>query len=206
MQAHVQPASADRPESVPFSFADTPRLTTALRAGDEDAFRWLYAHWNPRLLRFCFALAGGDDAIAAELAQAAYLRVFRHIRVLPDESAMWSWLACAARSAARDLRRTGGRYRRAIDRFAEWLRLRQFAQDQPSEDSRLLSALDAALANLPESDRELVEARYFERLPLQAMGSRWGTTARGIESRLARLRIRLRQLIAAELRRQTSLP
>jgi RNA polymerase sigma factor (sigma-70 family) len=119
---------------------------------------------------------------------------------------MWSWLACAARSAARDLHRTGGRYRRAIERFSEWLRFRQFVQSPSSEDSRLLSALDAALADLPASERQLIEARYFERLPLEDIGVRCGTTARGIESRLARVRTRLRQLIAAELRRQTYLP
>lgn len=204
MQAHVQPASVDRSETAPFSFANTPRLTTALRAGDEDAFRWLYAQWNPRLLRFCFALAGGDEAIAAELAQASYLRLFRHIRPLADETAMWSWLACAAKSAARDLHRTSGRYRRAIERFSEWLRFRPSVAN--AEDARLLAALDIALAKLSGSERELIEARYFDRVPLEEIGTRFNTSARAIESRLARLRIRLRQLIAAELRRQTDLP
>src|SRR6185436_15929710 len=105
-----------------FTFADTPALTAALRAGDEVAYRFLYEQWHDRLSRYCFALARGNETLAGEIVQAAYLRLVRHIRVLPKEEALWSWLALAARSAATDLGRTGGRYQNALARFADLLR------------------------------------------------------------------------------------
>jgi hypothetical protein len=37
-----------------------------------------------------------------------------------DEQALWNWITCAARHAAIDLRRQGGRYYRTLLRFAEW--------------------------------------------------------------------------------------
>ena len=187
-----------------FSFADTPRLAAALRAGDEEAFRWLHAHWNARLMRYCLALAAGDELLAGELAQATYLRVFRHIRPLPDEPALWSWLACAARSAACDLHRTGGRYHRAIARFAEWLRFREPARTDPPDEVSLLAALDQALAAISDEDRSLIDARYFQRLPLETIGLHLGVSARAIEGRLARIRARLRESIASALQHSSS--
>src|SRR5687768_11860504 len=151
-------------EARSFSFADTPRLTAALARGEEDAFRFLHAQWNARLSRYCFALAAGEEAIATELTQAVYLRVFKHIRSLPDEEAMWGWITRAARSAACDSRRIGGRYRRALALFGEWLRCR--LSRNPDGDS-VVEALDAALEQLNSEDRALIEARYFERVPLE---------------------------------------
>ena len=84
MQAPV-PATVEA--RADFSFDDAPALTAALRAGDDHAFHWLHAQWHARLARYCFALAAGDAAFAADIAQAAYVRLARHIRVLPSEDA-----------------------------------------------------------------------------------------------------------------------
>ncbi len=202
VQAEAQPASATRPDSGRVRFADTPALTAALRTGDEAAFRWLHEHWHARLACYCFALARGDAALAAEIAQATYMRVVRHIRVLPDADALWSWLACAARCAATDLGRTGGRYRGALARFSEWLRGQpeHFTDTSAETEAHLLAALDAALAQLTAEERDLIADRYFPRVPLEQTAARLDTTARAIEGRLARTRQRLRDLIADELR------
>ncbi len=200
VQAQV-PATAE--ERATFSFADAPALTAALRAGDDRAFRWLHGQWNARLGRYCFALAAGDDALAADIAQAAYLRLAGHVSVLPSEEALWNWLALAARCAAAELRRTGSRYRRALARFADWFALRAPA---PDADAALLAALDSALARLSKDERALLDARYFQREPLERIGTRLGVSNRAIEGRLARLRDRLRQSIAAELLSKKSAP
>jgi DNA-directed RNA polymerase specialized sigma24 family protein len=110
-----------------FSFADTPRLTCALRDGNEEAFRYLHTEWNRRLSRYCFVLAQCDATLAREVVQNTYLRIFRYAREFPNEGIFWNWVVCAARSAAADLRRSGGRYRKAVARFAEWLAFRQRA-------------------------------------------------------------------------------
>jgi RNA polymerase sigma factor (sigma-70 family) len=189
------PGVNSQPAAEAFSFADTPALTAALRTGGEEAFRWLHAQWNTRLFRYCLALAAGDDALAREIAQATYLRMARHIRVLNEEAALWAWLARAARDAATDLRRTGGRYVGALARFAAW-----FHPARPSEDDDgLLAALDAALAKLDPDEKALVEARYFRRDSLEATGAQLGCSSRAVEGRLSRLREKLRRLMAQEL-------
>ncbi len=202
---HVQATLAPSPERRVVSLANTPDLTRALRAGDEDAFRLVHDAYNGRLMRYCLALAAGDLAVAGELVQSVYLRLYRHVRELPDEAALWNWMVCAARSAACDLGRTNGRYRRALERFTEWLCGRQSATRQ-TEDSGtdMQRALDLAVATLPEADRLLINARYLERVPLDEIGRRCGVSARAIEGRLARLRSRLRDLVATELRKDAN--
>lgn len=184
-----------------FAFGDVPRLTAALKRGDESAFAWLHGEWSGRINRYCFALATGDETFAGEIAQATWLRLMRHIRVMNDESALWSWIARAARHAASDLRRKGGRYLRALSRFAEWW---QPAIADTEADNHLPAALESALSKLTLDERVLIEARYFASESLEGIASRHALTARAVEGRLARLRTRLRDLIAEEL--QSPLP
>ena len=184
------------PVTEPFTFEDVPRLTAALKRGDEAAFAWLHVNWSQRINRYCFALAAGDETFAGEIAQATWLRLVRHVRVMNDESALWSWIACAARHSATDLRRKGGRYLRALGRFAEWW---QPVASDTDADTSLPAALDAALVKLTADERALIEGRYFARESLEAMAVRHALSVRAVEGRLARLRTRLRELIAQEL-------
>ncbi len=178
-----------------FSFAATPELVKALRGGDEAAFRWLHAQWNGRLARYAAALTAGDTTMAGEVVQATWLRLARSLRAVPDEAALWCWMARAARNAATDMQRTGGRYRAALRRFTEWLR------PAPDPEPAVFAALDAALAALTAEERALLELRYTAREPLDATATRLGCSARAVEGRLARIREKLRLHISTELQR-----
>ena len=185
------------PVTEAFAFADVPLLTVALKRGDESAFVWLHEKWSGRINRYCFALAAGDESFASEIAQAAWLRLARHVRVMQDKAALWSWIACAARHAASDLRRKGGRYLRALGRFAEWWQPSAITVVEPND--RLPAALESALSKLEPDERALIEGRYFTSESLETIAGLHALTVRAVEGRLARLRTRLRELIAKEL-------
>jgi len=167
---------------------DIPKLCRKLRRGDEDAFTTLHSRWHERLHRYCLVLARGDETATHELVQACYLRVLRHLRPLPDEEALWNWLAKAARHAAADRYRRSSRYRRAIERFT-----RQFRPPPQETESPLERALEEAVAALTADERELLRERYEARTPLVEIGRRRGISSRAVEGRLARLRERLRR-------------
>lgn len=195
-------ASASESSAERFSFGDVPRLTAALRVGDEEAFGWLHRQWNDRLVRYCFALARGDGPAAAEMAQAAYLKLYRHVRVLPDERALWNWIARAARCAATDSHRIGSRYRAAVDRFMTWLSRGHAAAPESArgnEEDAVFEALESCLDALGPEERSLIEWRYFAGLPLEEIGGRLNLSARSVEGRLARLRAKLRAAIVQKL-------
>ena len=182
-----------------FAFEDVPRLTAALRQGDEAAFAWLHRAWSRRINRYCFALAAGDETFAAEIAQSTWLRLVKHARVMPDAAALWNWIARAARNAATDRRRQGSRYFHALCRFAEWW-TRKPAPAGVDLDDHLHAALEAALTHLAPAERALIEGRYFTGDSLETIGQSHALTVRAVEGRLARLRVRLRQLIAEQLK------
>ncbi len=186
----LQPAAL--PVTEAFAFGDVPRLTAALKRGDEAAFAWLHGAWSRRINRYCFALAAGDETFAGEIAQATWLRLVRHVRVMQDEPALWNWLACAARHAASDLRRKAGRYFRALSLFAEWC---QPNSSGAEADNLLPAALDSALNKLTPDECALIVGRYFAGESLETIGAHHALSARAVEGRLARLR----ELIAEEL-------
>jgi RNA polymerase sigma factor (sigma-70 family) len=193
---HELPATGE----VAFTLDDVPGLTTALKHGEEAAFTWLHREWSARINRYCFALAAGDAAFASEIAQAAWLRIVRHMRVLEDEQALWCWIACAARHAAADLRRKGGRYQRVLDRFKRWWS--PPTESTTDDIASLMNAMEAALAQLTAEENLLIEGRYFAGESLEAIGARLSISSRAVEGRLARLRLRLREEIAHQLRLQ----
>lgn len=201
---HAEPAL---PHELPatgaltFTLDDVAGLTAALKRGEEAAFTWLHREWSSRINRYSFALAAGDETFASEIAQGTWLRIVRHMRVLHDEQALWNWIACALRHAAADLRRKGGRYQRALARFKDWW---SSPYDFPAADdiSSLMSAMESSLALLTAEENLLIEGRYFSGETLEEIGARLSISSRAVEGRLARLRQRLREEIAQQLRLQ----
>lgn len=193
---HELPAAGE----LAFALDDVPGLTSALKDGEEAAFTWLHREWSPRINRYCFALAAGDAAFASEIAQSTWLRIVRHMRVLDDEQALWCWIACAARHAAVDLRRKGGRYQRLLDRFKRWWS--PPAASSTDDTSSLMSAMEAALAHLTAEENLLIEGRYFAGESLETIAARLEISSRAVEGRLARLRQRLREEVSKQLRQQ----
>jgi RNA polymerase sigma-70 factor (ECF subfamily) len=175
-----------------------PQLTTGVRRGDEAAVRTLHARYCERLTRYALVITRGDEAAASDAVQTAFLKSLRHMRPLPDESALWAWLARAARTAAADAGRRSRRYTALLSRVAA---LFSRSDDSAPEDTEAvwLAALENALTELDESARALVEARYFQRRPLAEVAAEQSSTDRAVEGRLARIREKLRRSILHRL-------
>ena len=174
-----------------------PALTAAVCRGDEAGMRVLYVRYRDRLTRYCLVVARGDEAAADEAVQAAFLKAVRSLRKLEDEPALWAWLARAARCSLVDAGRSRSRYRAVLEKFASLFA----GPPETPEDAELLwhQALDSALESLDAGARLLIEARYFQHRPLAEVAMEQGTTDRAIESRLARIREKLRQSILQQL-------
>ena len=177
-----------------------PALTAAVRRGEEAAVGVLYARYRERLTRYCLVVTRGDEAVADEAVQGAFLKAVRSLRKLDDERALWAWLARAARCTVSDAGRSRRRYAAVLDKFAALFA----GPSQAPEDTEFvwLQALQAAMDALDSDDRLLLEARYFQRRTLSEVALEQGTTDRAIESRLARSREKLRQSILQQLASQ----
>lgn len=140
--------------------------------------------------------------------QAVYLRVLKHMKQLGSEEALWNWLARAARNAHTDGFRTGGRYRNALSRFAEWIRdLGGSGEIKENEEQTLLKVMDEVVAGLPDELKGLLEERYHEGHSIRAMAEKRKMSERAMEGRLSRLRARIRTEMEAgmnQTRRETN--
>lgn len=176
-------------------------VSAGVRAGNEAAFKELHRQYASRLTRYALVIARGNEHVAAETVQNTFLRAIRSLKRVPDDDALWSWLAKAARCAAVDGARRERRYTGMLSRFV----IVRADDSVPGEDPEAtwLHALEASVAELSDDDQRLIHARYTERVPLIEIAARTATTDRAVERRLARIRESLRTTI---LNRLTNLP
>src|SRR5262245_41879657 len=84
---------------------DDVRLMLALRAGDESAFDALFRRWSGPLLRYVERMVR-DAAIAEELVQESFLRLYRARERYQPEARFSTWLyTIATRLTLNELRR-----------------------------------------------------------------------------------------------------
>ena len=190
MSVPITPPPTDRSCAVP---TDLRRLTQGLVDGADAAYRDFHATYYPRLFRYLLAASGGNEARAKDALQQTYLRVTRHVRVFEEEAVFWRWLTVVARTALADENRKERRYLSFLDRF--WRTDAAAPPASPAPLEQLEAALQHALGTLANEDRWIIEAKYLQRRPVRAIAEELGTTEKAVESRLTRIRQRLRKLL-----------
>ena len=133
--------------------------------GDPGAARELSRRLVPRTLGYAARLLGGDRAGAEDVVQEAMLRLWR---VAPDwrsgEARVATWLYRVVTNLCTDRRRA--RARRGDGMLED---AAEVADGSPGAEARLITAdrvaaLEAALAQLPDRQRQAVVLRHIEGL------------------------------------------
>jgi RNA polymerase sigma-70 factor (ECF subfamily) len=179
------------------SAPDIVSLTARMAGGDGEAYRRFYALYFDRLLRYLLVVTGNEQT-ARDALQTTLLRVVRHAKQFHSEPVFWSWLTVLARSSLADERRRSSRYLSFLGRFFEHEHL---AVNAPANDAeeRLMELLEANLAALPGGERELLERKYLAGEPVRQIAQQTLTTEKAVESRLVRVRRKLKEMILAQL-------
>lgn len=165
--------------------AEVAQLTARMARSDENAFREFYARYFNRLLGYLLVLTRGQEDSAREALQSAMLRVVKHIKRFDDEDTFWSWLTVLARTTLVDQERKRNRYHAALDRFVH--------EDSSAVETHLLECLKESVATLPAEESGLIEKKYFEEQSVAQIASVMDTTEKAIESRLVRIRQKLKK-------------
>jgi RNA polymerase sigma-70 factor, ECF subfamily len=204
LQVHPAVAATPPADEHPAAALDIAGLTRRMAEGDESAYRPFYDAYFHRLSRYLLVVTSGDEDAAREALQATLVRVVRHIKPFPDESVFWSWLTILARSALSDQTRKRRRYLACLDRFRQHAHIQHAVRDDGDSDARLLASLDRGLAALPEEERELVEQKYFARQSVREIAAELQASEKAVESRLVRIRRKLKEAVLDELRHESS--
>lgn len=181
--------------SQPAGHVDIPALTAGIARGEHAAFDAFYALYGERVHRHLLLLLPRDEALVHDALQETMLRVVRYLRPCAHAGQLWAWLRQAARSSLVDALRRQRRHE-DIDRV-------DFACEQlpEDEDGLLLEALERCLTRLGEEERALIEQRYWQDKSHQDLASEHDASVKAVESRLARLRSRLRRMLLKEVDR-----
>lgn len=172
-------------------------LTAAMARGEEKAFRDFHSAYSGRLLRYAATVTRGDFTLAEEAVQIALVRIAKKVRSFPSDDAFWAWLATIARSCIIDCARRHSRHATLVDR----LRQEPAVDSSPDEVERAFAEqLQSALATLDAADRELLTSKYHDGASMAELATRAGCTPKAMESRLARLRQTVRDLVLNRLR------
>jgi RNA polymerase sigma-70 factor (ECF subfamily) len=182
------------------STAAVDGLTIRMTADDEKAFNTFHNLYCDRLFRYLIVLCRGDEELSRDLLQVTMLKVVRSIRHFSDEAAFWNWLAAIARNSFLDYVRKAQR-RPQFEPILETGNAPAVAND---EDAVLVVALEQALEQLPNEDRALIESFYFESGSYGSLAAQQSISPKAVESRLARVRQKLRHAILKCLRYENS--
>jgi RNA polymerase sigma-70 factor (ECF subfamily) len=196
--AHPTGLASGRQMSRSSADADACRLAAAVARGDEAAFCVLYDRYHRRLLRLALVLGRGDEALAHDTVQSAFVTAAAKLRHAESEEHLWNWLARVARQ---HLAKTW-RQRRQDSVVVSMANLPDFP-DAVEPDSVLEEILDAALLAMDAEERQLIERFYFDRLSHKEIAEQLDTTPKAVSDRLERARAKLRSLITRRLSHET---
>jgi RNA polymerase sigma-70 factor (ECF subfamily) len=190
--------ASSEPSAVSEADAEARRLAGAIARGDEAAFRTLYERYHRRLFRLALVLGRGDESLAHDAVQFAFVTAARKLRRADSEEHLWNWLARVARQQLSHTWR-----KRQRDSTVVVMEPLPDCAVAAEPDSVLEEILDAALISMELEERQLLGFFYFDRLNQKEIAEKLNTTPKAVSSKLERTREKLRALIKRRLSRET---
>jgi len=185
--------------------ATESELLARCRRGDTTAWDALFDRHYAPALRFVFTLGHSfTHEDAEEICQEAFLSVIRNLGSFHGKSQFQTWLFRIAANKARDYRekqtaakRGGGQHTLSLQAEDPETGLAlDPPSTQPGPDGHLLrheqaALLHAALAELGEPCREIIELRYFGDLSYEELATTLELNPKTVSSRLSKCLDRL---------------
>jgi RNA polymerase sigma-70 factor, ECF subfamily len=165
------------------------RLIERAAEGDPLAVRTLYERYAPRVYAVVRRMAGDDD-VAQDWAQEAWIRAFRALPSFRGESRFSTWLhRIAVNAALQGLRKAGTRERREGEMPDE------IPVRPRTRDVLLENRLEEALDRVPEGMRKVLVLHDVEGYTHEEIGEILGINPGTSKSQLFKARARMREFL-----------
>jgi len=193
--------------------AEEATIVADLKAGSEDAFAWLIAHYSQPVYSLVYRMLD-DPSDASDTTQEVFLKVFRGIRGFNANSSLKTWIYRIALHEALNQRRWWFRHRGretsiepAGDPQEEHppLALRELLTDSGKSpldnvfDSELRDRVEAELRAITEPYRTILILRDIEELSYEEVAEVTEVSLGTVKSRLMRGREALRKRLEHQL-------
>jgi RNA polymerase sigma-70 factor (ECF subfamily) len=171
---------------------DDARLARDLLAGDPEAFDRFVARFRPKIFQYSWLMCG-DREDAEEVAQETLLRVFESMDQLREPERVRAWVFRIAKNACL-MKRRKSIYAPTCEQPLDDLQPdREPLPDRQVLQGEMNTALQAAIASLPEIYRSVVILRDMEELSTEETAQLLDVPTDVVKTRLHRARVALRQ-------------
>jgi RNA polymerase sigma-70 factor, ECF subfamily len=180
------------------------QLMAEVARGDHQAFEKLVSLHQNALVGAAYRMLGNLED-AHDLAQLTFLRIWKSAPRYEPTAKFTTWMFTILRNlAANEVRRKTSKPTFSLEAsnedFGETLEDAQvLPADVALEQQEIESAIDVAIATLPEQQRLAVDLRRYQDLPYEEIAEIMQTSVSSVKSLLFRARTTLRQKLAGWL-------
>lgn len=158
----------------------------ACQQGDREAFQLLFETYKDKVFSIAVYSAGGDRAVADDVTQQIFLKLFTAIRQFRGDSEFTTWLYRLVVNACLDERR---RRKRWLP-WGETVLMANLGEKKPQEQRvdrlEVAAAVQEAIAELKPKFRLPILLKYIEGLSYEEIASVMGCSKGTVASRLNR--------------------
>jgi len=164
------------------------KLVGNAQQGCIDSFGILYERYYKAMNAIALAILT-DKELAEDAAQEAFAIACKDIGNLKNKDKFAPWLAGICRNVSRQMLKT--------NKIKLNSSIVECISSQKDEHSQKQAAIKNALGNLKDSERELINLRYYDNLPYERIASVLHISTQAVHGRL----IRTKRKIAKHLKR-----
>jgi len=162
------------------------QVIEACQQGDRAAFQLLFETYKDKVFSIAVYSSGGDRAVADDVTQQIFLKLFTAIRQFRGDSEFTTWLYRMVFNACLDERRR----RRRLLPLPETLTMKNPSEKKPQEKQyarrEVSEAVQAAIGELKPKFRLPILLKYIEGLSYEEIASVMGCSKGTVASRLNR--------------------
>jgi RNA polymerase sigma-70 factor (ECF subfamily) len=173
-------------------------LLARARRGEDDAFRLIFERYARPIISFVYDMVGQRE-LAEELAQETFVRAFKNLNALRDDTKLSTWLFGIAKNVARESLRSRVRddHRVGIDddRVVE-LSDNKLKPDEQLLNKELNRVIQSALGELDEDKRLVFTLKVFQQRSYEEIAEITGFSIPKLKTDLHRARAEMRRRIS----------
>ena len=162
------------------------RVIEACQQGDRAAFQLLFETYKDKVFSIAVYSSGGDRAVADDVTQQIFLKLFTAIRQFRGDSEFTTWLYRLVVNACLDEKRR----RRRLLPWGETVAMRNPGDKKPQEKQyarlEVAAAVREAISELKPKFRLPILLKYIEGLSYEEIASVMGCSKGTVASRLNR--------------------
>lgn len=172
-------------------------LIARARRGEDEAFRLIFDRYGRPVISFIYDMVGQRD-LAEELTQETFVRAYKNLNSMRDETKLSTWLFGIAKNVARESLRYKHRETDKVgiddDRVIE-LSDGKLPPDRQLLDKELNGVIKDALGALDEDKRVVFTLKVFQQRSYEEIAEITGSSIPKLKTDLHRARAEMRRRI-----------